>query len=192
MLEGIDDPVLREPIGVIVNVGLQRQPEDIRPTFKETLLLNPENRGNTWTGTGYKATIQYLTSYIEILTHQNHAEKVKAFCTDLMQAVEQKLNLPILPNQNHHLWIFEHPIQQAENHRPVLIQVKGPGMVHAGVERNGNWTRIYDIPLKQVSRHVWEATILDPDVNAFTFIWYDTVRSGMVRWEGKNYILHRT
>ena len=56
--EGIDDPVLRERVGVIVNVGLQRRSEDIRPAFKETLLLNPEHRGNMLVGVGYKATIQ--------------------------------------------------------------------------------------------------------------------------------------
>src|SRR5262249_49501022 len=159
-----DDPVLRERIGVIVNVGFQRKPEDIRSTFKETLLLNPERKGNEWVGTGYKATIQYLTSYIEVLTHTKHADRIKVFRADLMHAVEQKLNLPVLPNQNHPLWTFEHPIQQAKNHQPVLIRVKGHGMVHAGVECDGKWTRIYDVPLKEVVPHVWEAIILDPEV----------------------------
>jgi len=31
--EGIDDPVLGEQVGVIVNVGLQRRPEDIQAAF---------------------------------------------------------------------------------------------------------------------------------------------------------------
>jgi len=89
------------------------------------------------------------------------------------------------------LWTFEHPLQEAENHRPVLIRAKGPGMVHAGVNRAGKWIRMYDVPLQEVSPDVWEAFLLDPEVNEFTFIWYDPNRSGGVHWEGKNYLLPR-
>ena len=89
------------------------------------------------------------------------------------------------------LWTFEHPLQEAENHRPVLIRAKGPGMVHAGVNRAGKWIRMYDVPLQEVSPGVWEAFLLDPEVNEFTFIWYDPNRSGSVHWEGKNYLLPR-
>src|SRR6266516_636722 len=89
------------------------------------------------------------------------------------------------------LWTFEHPLQEAENHRPVLIRVKGPGMVHAGVNREGKWIRMYDVPLQEVFPDVWEASLLDPEVNEFTFIWYDPNRSGNVHWEGKNYYLPR-
>jgi hypothetical protein len=64
-------------------------------------------------------------------------------------------------------------------------------MVHAGVHRNGEWTRIYDVPLKEVSLGSWEAYLLDPEVNVLTFIWYDPNRSGNIRWEGKNYYLQR-
>ena len=64
-------------------------------------------------------------------------------------------------------------------------------MVHAGVERDGRWVRIYDVPLKEVMPGVWEAYVLDPEVNAFTFIWYAPDRAGNPRWEGKNYRLHR-
>jgi hypothetical protein len=189
--EGIDDPVLRERVGVIVNVGLQRRPEELRSTFKETLLLNPECRGNGLIGTGYKATVRYLASQTEVLKRESYAEKVKALRVELLCVVEQKLKLPVLANRSHQLWTFEQPIQRAESQRPLLIRVKGPGMVHAGVERDGKWTRIYDVPLKEVSRGVWEANVLDPEVNAFTFIWYDPRRSGNVRWEGKNYLLQR-
>ena len=82
-------------------------------------------------------------------------------------------------------------LQEAENHRPVLIRVKGPGMVHAGVNRGGKWIRMYDVPLQEVSPGVWEASLVDPEVNEFTFIWYDPNRSGSVHWEGKNYLLPR-
>jgi hypothetical protein len=188
---GIDDPVLRERVGVIVNVGFQRRPEDIRAVFQETLLLNPERRGNNLIGIGYKATIHYLACMTEVLQHERHAEQVKAFRAELMRTVEQKLNLPVPLNGTHQLWTFEHPLEEAESHRPVLIRVKGPGMVHAGVNRNGKWVRIYDVPLKEVSRGVWEACVRDPEVNTFTFIWYDPSRSGNVHWEGKNYFLQR-
>lgn len=188
---GIDDPVLRERVGVIVNVGFQRRPEDIRSAFQETLLLNPERRGNNLVGIGYEATVQYLACQTEVLKHESHAEKVKARRSELMRALEQKLNLPVLPNRGHQLWTFEHPLQEAESHRPVLIRVKGPGIVHAGVNCDGKWVRIYDVPLKEVSPGVWEAYILDPEANAFTFIWYAPKRSGNPHWEGKNYLLQR-
>jgi hypothetical protein len=89
------------------------------------------------------------------------------------------------------LWTFENPLQEADNQRPVLIQAKGPGMVHAGVNRSGKWIRMYDVPLQEVSPGVWEAFLMDPEVNEFTFIWYDPNRSGEVHWEGKNYLLPR-
>ncbi len=190
--EGIDDPVLRERVSVIVNVGLQHRPEEIKTAFQETLLLNPKRRGNILVGTGYKATVQYLACKTEVLKHESHAEKVKARRSELMRALEQKLNLPVLPNRGHHLWTFEHPIQEAESHRPVLIRVKGPGIVHAGVSRDRKWVRIYDVPLKEAWPGVWEAYVLDPEVNAFTFIWYAPKRSGNVHWEGKNYLLQRS
>ena len=189
--EGVDDPVLKERVGVIVNVGVQRRPEKIRCAFQETLLLNPERRGNILVGTGYNATVQYLACQTEVLTHESHVEKVKALRSELMRAVERRLNLPVLPNRGHQLWTFEHPILEAENHRPVLIRVKGPGIVHAGVKRNRKWVRIYDVPLKEVSPNVWEAYVLDPEVDAFTFIWYHPKRAGNVHWEGKNYLLQR-
>src|SRR5205807_10220909 len=85
----------------------------------------------------------------------------------------------------------EKPIQELGSRQPVLVRVKGPGMVHAGVNHNGQWLRIYDVPLKEVSPDVWEASLLDPEVNALTFIWYDASKSGNVHWEGKNYFLQR-
>jgi hypothetical protein len=189
--EGGDDPVLKERVGVIVNVGVQRRPEDIRCAFQDTLLLNPERRGNMLIGTGYKATVQYLACQTEVLTHESHAEKGKALRSELMRAIERRLNLPVLPTRGHQLWTFEHPLQEAENHRPVLIRVKRPGIVHAGVKRNEKWVRIYDVPLKEVSPSVWEASVLDPEVDAFTFIWYSPKRAGNVHWEWKNYLLQR-
>jgi hypothetical protein len=89
------------------------------------------------------------------------------------------------------LWTFEHPLQEAESNRSVLIQAKGPGMVHAGVNRAGKWIRMYDEPLQEVSPGVWEAFLRDPEINEFTFIWYDPNQSGGVHWEGKNYLLPR-
>jgi len=91
--EGIDDPVLREPVGVIVNIGVQR---DIASTRKETLLLNPERRGNMLVGIGYEATIQYLECMSEVLTHTSYARQVKALRSELMLALgtQELLTIP--------------------------------------------------------------------------------------------------
>ena len=188
---GIDDPVLQERVGMIVNVGSQRGPGDIRPAFAETLLLHPERGENGLVGVGYEATVQYLMCLTEILKHEKYAIQVKDLRAQLMHAVEQKLNLPVLSNRDYQLWTFEHPIQEADSQRPVRIRVQRAGMVHAGVEHGGRWVRIYDVPLKEVMPGVWEAYVLDPEVNAFTFIWYAPDRAGNPRWEGKNYRLHR-
>ena len=186
--EGIDDPVLREPLGVIVNVGWRR-PEEMQAAFPESLLLNPQRRGKLLVGTGYEATVQYLACLTEVFNQASHAEQVKALRAEVMQTIEQKLKMPVLPNRGYELWTLEHPLQQAERKRPVRICVKGQGLVHAGVSRDGKWTRMYDVPLREVSTGVWEADVMDPEVNEFTFIWYDPQRSGKVRWEGKNYLL---
>ncbi len=186
--EGIDDPVLREQVGVIVNIGVQRA---IASPRKETLLLNPERRGNMLLGIGYKATIQYLECMTEVLTHESYARQVKALRSEVMLALETKLNLPVLSTRDYQLWTFEHLIQEIESHQAVLIRVKGPGIVHGGVNRDGQWIRIYGVPLKEVSPGVWQAYVLEPEVNEFTFIWYDPNGAGNVHWEGKNYLLQR-
>lgn len=188
--QGIDDPVLSERVGVIVNVGFQRRPEDIRAVFTETLLLHPERRGNDLVGVGYEATVHYLACVTEVLKQENHVAQIKALRAELMHVVEQKLNLPVLASRDYQLWTFEYPIREADSQRPVLIRVRGAGMVHAGVEHDGKWVRIYDVPLKEVAPGVWEAYLLDPEVNAFTFIWYNPDLSGNPHWEGKNYVLH--
>ena len=188
---GIDDPVLSERVGVIVNVGSQHCPEGVRSVFEETLVLNPECTETHSAGIGHEATIRYLACYTELLKHKGYAEHMKAFRSALMCALEQKLNLSTLPSRDHQLWTFERPLEEATSQRPVLIRVKGNGIVHAGVERNGAWVRIYDIPLKEVSPGIWEAYVLDPQVNVFTFIWYATNRSGNPHWQRKNYFLPR-
>jgi hypothetical protein len=89
------------------------------------------------------------------------------------------------------VWTFEHPLQEVESDRPVLLRVKGPGIVHAGVNREGKWITTYDVPLEEVSPGIWEAYLSDPGINEFTFIWHDSDKPGMVHWEGKNYQLLR-
>jgi hypothetical protein len=89
------------------------------------------------------------------------------------------------------VWTFEQPLVEAESHRPLLLQVHGPGIAHAGVNHDGKWIRTYDVPLEEVSPGVWQAYLLDPEINEFTFIWYDPDQPGKVNWEGKNYQLSR-
>src|SRR6266700_33055 len=89
------------------------------------------------------------------------------------------------------IWTFEHPLKEAESHRPVRLRVNRPGIGHAGINHDGKWIRTYDVPLEEVSPDVWEAYLLDPEINEFTFIWYDPDKPGKVHWEGKNYHLPR-
>ena len=89
------------------------------------------------------------------------------------------------------IWTFEHPLKEAESHRPVRLRVNRPGIAHAGINHDGKWIRTYDVPLEEVSPDVWEAYLLDPEINEFTFIWYDPDKPGKVHWEGKNYHLPR-
>src|SRR6266568_2805479 len=89
------------------------------------------------------------------------------------------------------IWTFEHPLKEAESHRPVRLRVNRPGIAHAGINHHGKWIRTYDVPLEEVSPDVWEAYLLDPEINEFTFIWYDPDKPGKVHWEGKNYHLPR-
>jgi hypothetical protein len=189
--EGIDDSVLREQVGTIVNVGAHRRPEEIKPLFPETLVLHPEHQGERMIGTGYEATMQYLACLTEVFKDENMSKRVETFRSELMGAIEHKLNVEVLPNSGHQTWTFEEPVQEVGSSQSLLVRVKGPGMVHAGVDRDGEWVRIYEVPLKEVSPGLWEAYLLDPEVNVLTFIWYDPNRSGNIRWEEKNYHLQR-
>jgi hypothetical protein len=190
-LEGIDDSVLREQVGIIINVGGHRRPEEIKPIFPETLILHPEHQGERIIGTGYEATMQYLACLIEVFRDESMKEKFGTFRSELMGAIERKLNIEVLPNSGHQIWTFEEPVQELGSSQALLVRVKGPGMVHAGVNRDGEWVRIYDVPLREVSPDLWEAYLLDPEVNVLTFIWYDPNWSGNVRWDEKNYHLQR-
>jgi hypothetical protein len=189
--EGIDDSVLREQVGIIINVGRHRRPEEIKPLFPETLILHPEHQGESIIGTGYEATMQYLACFTEVFKDENIREKVGTFRSELMGAIEHKLNIEVLPNYGHQIWTLEEPVQEIGSSQSLLVRVNGPGIVHAGVDRDGKWVRTYDVPLKEVSPGLWEAYLLDPEVNVLTFIWYDPNQSGNVHWEGKNYHLQR-
>src|SRR6266516_2076599 len=59
------------------------------------------------------------------------------------------------------IWTFEHPLKEAESHRPVRLRVNRPGIAHAGINHDGKWIRTYDVPLEEVSPDVWEAYLLD-------------------------------
>ena len=87
------------------------------------------------------------------------------------------------------LWTFEQQELEPIEDVPVRIVVRGEGLVHAGVSRDGTWVRTYDIPLREVRPGLWEATLVDPEINEFTFIWFDPQRSGKVHWEGRNFAL---
>jgi hypothetical protein len=187
--EGIDDSVLREPLGVVVNVGAHRPPEQIACIFDQTLLLNPERREDTWVGTGCQATTQYLSCFAENVRRERRAEQAAAFRADLMNTVERKLGILLALGHEERIWTFEERTPKAGTHLPIRIRVRGQGIVHAGVSREGRWMRIYDIPLAEVSPGTWEAALLDTEVNEFTFIWYDPSRSGRVHWEGRNFLV---
>ena len=93
------------------------------------------------------------------------------------------------------LWTFERPVREVPRGQPIRIRTGAQGLVHAGVKANdadGRWRRIYDVPLREYVPGRWEATILDGEVNEFTFIWFDHTRSGQVKWEGRNYQVGRT
>jgi hypothetical protein len=189
--EGIDDSVLREQVGIIINVGEHRRPEEIKPLFPETLILHPEHLGESIIGTGYEATIQYLACLTEVFKDENMRAKVETFRSELMGAIERKLNIEALPNYGHQIWTFEEPIQEIGSSQSLLVRVNEHGIVHAGVDRDGEWVRVYDVPLKEVSPGLWEAYLLDPEVNVLTFIWYDPNQSDNIHWDGKNYHLQR-
>jgi hypothetical protein len=189
--EGIDDPVLRQAVGVVVNVGGRRTPEVLPYASKQTLVLNPERRGNDLVGTDYEATARYLACIAEALRDERHAMQAQAYHAELERRVERKLgvNVEASASQGCLLWTFEQRELERIDGGPVRIVVRGEGLVHAGVSRDGAWVRTYDIPLREVGPGLWEATLLDPEINEFTFIWYDPQRSGKVHWEGRNFAL---
>ncbi len=119
-------------------------------------------------------------------------QQVKQFAEQAaLQVAEAAGTAAQLQQEQAEVWTFEHPLQEAESHRPLLLQVHRPGIAHAGVNQEGKWIRTYDVPLEEVSPGIWQAYLLDPEINEFTFIWYDPDQPGKVQWEGKNYSLPR-
>ena len=139
------------------------------------------------------------TEQVKQLTEQATQQAVEAATQQVKQFAEQAAlqvaeaagTAAQLRQGQAQVWTFEHPLLEAESHRPLLLQVHGPGITHAGVNHDGKWIRTYDVPLEEVSPGVWQAYLLDPEINEFTFIWYDPDQPGKVNWEGKNYQLSR-
>jgi hypothetical protein len=201
--EGIDDSVLREPVGIVIHVGALRLPEELRCSWETTLLLSPPHR-EQWLGSGYEATAHYLSCLTGALRRAGSVEQAQAVRQELLRRVERKLGAPVIPvSQAGHdlkrddatqVWTFRHPLLEVPSTQPIRIQVQGQGLVHAGVNVDGCWQRIYDVPLRERegASGCWEASLLDPEVNAFTFIWFDHSRSGQVKWEGRNVHVRRS
>jgi hypothetical protein len=187
--EGIDDSVLREPLGAVVNVGAHRPPDAIRSVSPQTLLLHPERSQSSWGGTGYVATVHYVEAIAEVLRDERFVEVVRARRAELMSTVERKWGVAPAAGADVQLWTFERHALVRDSDGPVRVVVQGDGMMHAGVRRGEHWVRTYDVPLREVAPGVWEALLLDPEINELTFIWYDPTRGGKVRWEGRNFSL---
>jgi hypothetical protein len=157
-------------------------------------------------GCGHEATALYLACLAEVLTREGYAERARASRVALLQQVERRivrtLGIPVSDEHigSHHappVWTFERPVREVPRCQPIRIQAGAQGLVHAGVRADGDdavvrWQRIYDVPLREVAPGRWEATILDGEVDEFTFIWFDHTRSGLVKWEGRNFRVRRT
>jgi hypothetical protein len=187
--EGIDDSVLREPLGAVVNVGAHRPPDALRSVSPQTLLLHPEHGETSWGGTGYGATVHYVEAIAEILRDKRFVEVVRAQRAELMSTVERRWGVVPAAGASVQLWTFERRTLVRDSGSPVRVVVQREGLVHAGVRRGEDWARTYELPLREVAPGEWEALLLDPEINELTFIWYDPTRSGKVRWEGMNFRL---
>jgi hypothetical protein len=132
------------------------------------------------------------TQQVKQLAEQTATQQAKHLAEQAaLQVAEAAGTTAQLRREQAQVWTFEHPLQEAESQRPVRLRVNGPGIAHAGINQDGKWIRTYDVPLEEVSPGVWEAYLLDPEINEFTFIWYDPDQPGKVQWEGKNYPLPR-
>ena len=142
---------------------------------------------------------QAATEQVRLLSEQVTQQAVEAATQQVkqfseqaaLQVAEAAANGVQLQRERAQVWNFDHPLQEAESNRPVILEAHGPGIAHAGVHQDGKWIRTYDVPLEEVSPSVWQAYLLDPEINEFTFIWYDPDQPGKVHWEGKNYELPR-
>ena len=67
--EGIDDSVLRESVGMVINVGGLRPTEELICSCETTLVLHPPHREQR-VGCGYEATALYLSCLNEALVRQ--------------------------------------------------------------------------------------------------------------------------
>jgi hypothetical protein len=136
--------------------------------------------------------IEAATQQVKQLAEQAATQQAKHLAEQAaLQVAEAAGTAARLQREQAQVWTFEHPLQQADSHRPILLRVHAPGIAHAGINREGKWIRTYDVPLEEVSPDVWEAYLLDPEINELTFIWYDPDQPGKVQWEGKNYPLPR-
>jgi hypothetical protein len=172
-----------------VNVGAHRPPDAIRCVSPQTLLLHPERGDDGWAGTGYAATAHYLRTIADVLRDERYAATARAQREALTGVMARKLRVTPAAGPGERVWTFEQPLLDERAEAPIRVVAHAEGLVHAGVRRGSRWVRVYEAPLREVSAGRWETTLLDPEVNEITFIWYDAQRGGRVRWEGRDFVL---
>jgi len=164
-MPGIDDSILKYPLGIIVAQGKVRPPEDIKVAYEKTFLIRPYKLEPPWIGP--EATLCYLRAFLEVVSYKN----------SIKQAWEQTV-----------LRVFNF---SSYLERPIKISVLKPGFVYAGKEdENGYWRieSIQVIPLVKTKTGTYQAEIRDNTLNAVTFFWYDE-HDLKAHWEGRNLVI---
>jgi hypothetical protein len=141
--ESIDDSVLREPIGIVINVGGLRPPEELTCSCTTTLLVHPPQREQQ-IGCGYTATALYLACLAETLTRAGYSAQATRLRAELLHTIERKVGIHISRDHPCQRWTFEQRVHEVPRTQPICIRAQSAGLVHAGVNMDGRWLRIYD------------------------------------------------
>lgn len=179
---GIDDSVLEKPIGAIINLSPLRRlvKASGRTKLFQPFLEFPELV--KWKGSAFCTQIVSETLLTEA---PGLAGRLK---DSFEEALEGKMELPSGMGKSLH-WKYDEPLPVLPLDCNLHLGTPFPGLVYAGKVIDGKWERTYAIPLKPMARGRWEASILDPEVNSFTFINY--LKPGPDKWEHKDYRLNR-
>jgi hypothetical protein len=184
---GIDDPVLRQPLGAIIAVGRARVPESLAAGLPGTMVIKPAHLGGPWVGPA--ATDRYLKRIARALAQERPGPSPHG--PNLDSALQARLACerpaPLSERAAFILPLSAIPGRvEVASSRAIVVSSERPGLAYAGVrigDASGPWARTYAIAMQEVERGLWQGLIRDPEVNALTCIFYGP-EGGKPQWRG--------
>ena len=127
----IDRPVLQEPVGMIMHVGTNRDPSSLPPARIGTKVIRPLLTQQGQPLAGVDASVRHINTMTRAVKANPNTARAREILLNKIEQAVAGLNLPAYKLDNPETIVFDKerldPVVNAEQGRPVVIQVDSPG-----------------------------------------------------------------